>query len=135
MSPYSGLGSTHTALVDRLENGLINEYELSLVHEYKVSKNPLTRLWRRWFSGPNSVSKLASESDIVHVTDQEQAGLIPKTGNTVVAIHDLFHLFPQEMMSKSVTQISGMKKIWQRFVKEFHELSSDLSKDTQQECE
>ena len=96
MSPYSGLGSTHTALVKRLENGLIKDYELSQVHEYEISKNPLTRLWRRWFSGPKSVSKMASGSDIVHITDQEQAGLIPKTGNTVITVHDLFHLFPSK---------------------------------------
>ena len=70
--------------------------------------------------------KMASESDIVHVTDQEQAGLIPKTGNTVVTIHDLFHLFPQrEMMSKSVTpkSLELGRKIWRRFVKEFQELN------------
>ena len=59
MSPYSGLGSTHSALVNRLENGLIEDYELSRVHEYEISKNPLTRLWKRWFSGPKSVNKMA----------------------------------------------------------------------------
>ena len=140
MSPYSGLGSTHTALVDRLENGLINEYELSLVHEYKVSKNPLTRLWRRWFSGPNSVSKLASESDIVHVTDQEQAGLIPKTGNTVVTIHDLFHLFPSKRNDVQIgdAKVSGIRKRDLAKIREGisrAKLLICVSKDTQQECE
>ncbi len=94
MSPYSGLGSTHAALVKRLDSGLIDGYELIDVHEYKISKNPVTRLWKRWFGGPKSVKKLASKSDLIHVTDQEQAGLIPENGNTVLTVHDLFHLFP-----------------------------------------
>lgn len=140
MSPYSGLGSTHTALVNRLESGLIKDYELSQVHEYEISKNPLTRLWRRWFSGPKSVSKMASNSDIVHVTDQEQAGLIPKNGNTVVTIHDLFHLFPSlrnevQIGDAKVSAIrrKDLAKIRKGISRA--KLLICVSKDTQQECE
>ena len=139
MSPYSGLGSTHTALLNRLENGLIEDYELSRVHEYEISKNPLTRLWRRWFSGPN-LSKMASGSDILHVTDQEQAGLIPKTGNTVVTIHDLFHLFPSKRNDVQIgdAKISGIRKKDLAKIREGisrAKLLICVSKDTQQECE
>ena len=49
MSPYSGLGSTHNALMNRLDSGIISGYELGDVHEYQISKNPLKRLWKRWF--------------------------------------------------------------------------------------
>ena len=140
MSPYSGLGSTHTALVNRLETGLIKDYELSQIHEYEISKNPLTRLWRRWFSGPKSVRNMARGSDIVHVTDQEQAGLIPKTGNTVVTIHDLFHLFPSKRNDVQIgdAKISGIRK------KDLGKIRKGISrakllicvsKDTKQECE
>ena len=140
MSPYSGLGSTHTALLNRLENGLIEDYELSRVHEYEISKNPLTRLWRRWFSGPKSVRNMAQGSDILHVTDQEQAGLIPKTGNTVVTIHDLFHLFPSKRNDVQIgdAKISGIRKKDLAKIREGisrAKLLICVSKDTQQECE
>lgn len=140
MSPYSGLGSTHTALVNRLETGLIKDYELNQIHEYEISKNPLTRLWRRWFSGPKSVRKMATNSDILHVTDQEQAGLIPKTGNTVVTIHDLFHLFPSVRNDVQIgdAKISGIRKKDLAKIREGISRSKLLicvSKDTQQECE
>ncbi|MGB2478179.1 MAG: glycosyltransferase [Candidatus Poseidoniaceae archaeon] len=140
MSPYSGLGSTHAALVNRLENGLIEDYELNQVHEYEISKNPLARLWRRWFSGPKSVSKMALDSDIIHVTDQEQAGLIPKTGNTVVTIHDLFHLFPSERNGVQIgdAKISGIRKKDLAKIRDGisrAKLLICVSKDTKQECE
>lgn len=140
MSPYSGLGSTHAALVNRLENGLIEDYELNQVHEYEISKNPLTRLWRRWFSGPKSVRKMATNSDILHITDQEQAGLIPKTGNTVVTIHDLFHLFPSVRNDVQIgdAKISGIRKKDLAKIRDGISRSKLLicvSKDTQQECE
>ena len=140
MSPFSGLGSTHIALVNRLQSGLIEDYELSKVHEYEISKNPFTRLWRRWFSGPKSVSRMASISDVVHVTDQEQAGLIPKTGNTVVTIHDLFHLFPSVRNDVQIgdAKISAIRKKDLAKIREGisrAKLLICVSKDTQQECE
>ena len=70
MSPYSGLGSTHDALMNRLDSGIISGYELGDVHEYQISKNPLKRLWKRWFSGPSKVKKMAKDFDIIHITDQ-----------------------------------------------------------------
>ena len=94
LSPYSGLGSTHTALVQRLKSGMIEGYELDDVHEYEIKKNPFARIWKRWFSSPSKVAKLSQKSDIIHITDQEQSGLVPKSGKSVVTVHDLFHLYP-----------------------------------------
>ena len=94
LSPYSGLGSTHSSLVQRLKSGLVEGYELVDVHEYEIKKNPISRIWKRWFSSPSKVEKLSKESDIIHITDQEQSGLVPKSGKSVVTVHDLFHLYP-----------------------------------------
>ena len=95
LSPYSGLGGVHRSLVQRLSSGLIDGYELANEHEYQIRKNPFSRLWKRWFSGPSRVRHLSKQSDLVHVTDQEQAGLVPANGKSVVTVHDLFHLFPE----------------------------------------
>ena len=65
LSPYSGLGSTHSALAQRLQSGIVEEYELGLVHEYPLSKNPVKRLWRRWFSGPSTVGKMVKQVEII----------------------------------------------------------------------
>ena len=140
MSPYSGLGSTHTALVNRLESGLIDGYELNTVHEYEISKNPFTRIWRRWFSGPKSVTRLTSTSDLVHVTDQEQAGLIPKFGKTVLTVHDLFHLFPTVRNDVQIgdAKVSGIRRKDLAKIREGisrAKLLICVSKDTQKECE
>ena len=140
LSPYSGLGSTHSALVQRLKSGLIEGYELVDVHEYQIKKNPLSRMWRRWFSGPSKVSKLSKDSDIVHITDQEQSGLVPKSGKSVVTVHDLFHLYPSVRngvkigeQNPSFVRKSDLKKIKNGLARA--SLLICVSKDTQQECE
>ena len=140
MSPYSGLGSTHTALVNRLDSGIIEGYILANVHEYEISKNPFKRIWRRWFSGPKKLTKMSTASDIVHVTDQEQAGLIPKTGKTVLTIHDLFHLFPSTRegveigdQNPGMIRKNDLVRIKQGISRA--KLLICVSKYTQQECE
>ena len=62
--------------------------------------------------GLNLSVKWPQDSDIMHVTDQEQAGLIPKTGNTVVTIHDLFHLFPSKRNDIQIgdAKVSGIRE-------------------------
>ena len=140
LSPYSGLGSTHTALLDRLKLGIIEGYELGNVHEYSLSRNPIKRIWRRWKSGPSQVNSLANSHDITHITDQEQAGLVPDSGKSVVTVHDLFHLFPTE---RSGVKIGDFKPsaIRKRDLKKIKsgisraDLLICVSKDTQQECE
>ena len=103
----SGLGSAHHNLADLLGSGSIPGWETDSVCEYELSSraSPIQRLWKRWFSHPRAVKKAISKSvskgscDLVHITDQEQAHLIPKNSKlpVVVTVHDLFHLFPTKM--------------------------------------
>ena len=140
LSTLSGLGSTHHALVNRLDSGLIEGYELGEIHEYPISKNPIKRILRRWISGPKTITRKSIGHDIVHITDQEQAGLTPSDSRSVVTIHDLFHLFPtirdnvivgdqnpSLIRRKDITRIkNGIARA---------SLLICVSKDTQQECE
>jgi len=103
----SGLGSAHHNLADLLGSGSIPGWETDSVCEYELSSraSPILRLWKRWFSHPRAVKKAISKSiskgscDLIHITDQEQAHLIPKNSKlpVVVTVHDLFHLFPTKM--------------------------------------
>ncbi|DAC26484.1 MAG TPA: glycosyltransferase [Candidatus Poseidoniales archaeon] len=104
----SGLGSAHHNLADLLGSGSVPGWETDSVCEYELSSraSPILRLWKRWYSHPKAVKKAISKSiskgscDLVHITDQEQAHLIPKNSKlpVVVTVHDLFHLFPTKMM-------------------------------------
>lgn len=142
LSPYSGLGSTHQALVENLKTGLVDGYSLGEVHEHSLGGGPFTRLWRRWFSGPKTVADKASKYSIIHISDQEQAGLVPKSGNTpcVVTVHDLFHLFPTKYgdvaignQKPSLIRRKDIKKIKAGLLRA--DLLICISKHTQQECE
>lgn len=140
MSPYSGLGSTHSALLERLKSGSVEGYQLESVHEYDLSKNPIKRLWRRWKSAPKKVAQWAEAHDIVHITDQEQAGLVPQNGKSIVTVHDLFHLFPSQREgveigdhNPSMIRKRDLNKIKQGIARA--DLLVCVSKDTMQECE
>lgn len=140
MSPYSGLGSTHSALLERLKSGTVEGYELGSVHEYDLSKNPIKRLWRRWKSAPKKVAQWSEAHDIVHITDQEQAGLVPKNGKSIVTVHDLFHLYPSQREGveighhrPSLIRKKDLNKIKDGIARA--DLLVCVSKDTQQECE
>lgn len=103
----SGLGSAHHNLVDLLGSGNVPGWDIDTVLEYELPSraSPFYRLWKRWFSHPKLVKKAISKSfsngscDLVHITDQEQAHLIPKRSKlpVIVTVHDLFHLFPKKM--------------------------------------
>jgi glycosyltransferase involved in cell wall biosynthesis len=140
LSPYSGLGGVHRSLVQRLSSGLIDGYELANEHEYQIRKNPFSRLWKRWFSGPSQVRHLLKQSDLVHVTDQEQAGLVPANGKSVVTVHDLFHLFPEVRggievghQRPGLMRKKDLKRIRQGLSKA--SLLICISKNTQKQCE
>ena len=100
----SGLGSAHYNLVEQIDSGNVPGWELDVTCEYDlpVKASPFYRLWKRWYSHPRAVKKSITKSfakgscDLVHITDQEQAHLIPKNCKlpVVVTVHDLFHLFP-----------------------------------------
>ena len=103
----SGLGAAHHNLMDMLNSGNIDDWEIVAECEYslKVTRNPFSRIWNRWFSHPRRVSRLANKlveegrCDLIHITDQEQAHLVPRNSKVPVTItvHDLFHLFPEKL--------------------------------------
>ena len=103
----SGLGSAHHNLVDLLGSGKVPGWRIDSVSEYDLMarSSPFYRLWKRWFSHPRVVKKAIKTAiynggcDVVHITDQEQAHLIPKKCKlpVIVTVHDLFHLFPTKM--------------------------------------
>ena len=103
----SCLGSAHHNLADLLASGNVPGWEIDSVSEYELPPraSPFKRLWKRWFSHPRAVKKAIKSSlsngscDMVHITDQEQAHLIPKRCKlpVIVTVHDLFHLFPTRM--------------------------------------
>ena len=103
----TGLGAAHHNLVDMLNSGKVDGWELAGICEYPLTKtsNPISRIWHRWFSHPKRVAKqirtLAQEKacDLVHITDQEQAHLVPKDSPipVIITVHDLFHMFPEQL--------------------------------------
>lgn len=103
----SGLGSAHHNLADLLSSGSVPGWVIEAISEYDLPPraSPFYRLWKRWFSHPKTVKKAINRSisngncDVVHITDQEQAHLIPKKCKlpVIVTVHDLFHLFPAKM--------------------------------------
>ena len=117
----SGLGRAHHELVDRLEAGQIPGWELAGVIEHSLGGNPLMRWWRRRRSHPMRVCRAADAAthgkknpeikgkiDLIHVTDQEQAHLVPRSSEVPcsVMIHDLFHFFPRNVMGNEVGEFS-----------------------------
>ena len=106
----SGLGRAHHELVDRLKAGQIPGYELADVIEHSTGGNPLQRWWRRRKSHPKTVHRAVWDAidggtaDFVHITDQEQAHLVPAGLEVAcsVTVHDLFHLSPRTVIGIEV---------------------------------
>jgi glycosyltransferase involved in cell wall biosynthesis len=98
LSPFSGLGGSHARFVNLLSSGDFEDYSLTDILEYPEAGNSLTRAYRRWSSHPKRVAKAARKghAQILHITDQEQAHLVPKNCPipVVVFVHDMFHLVP-----------------------------------------
>ena len=98
----SGFGRAHNATIQRLESGLVSGWEIiQEVNHSMDDAGPLQRLRRRWFSHPRKVKKIAviTNPDLIHITDQEQAHLVPKKifCPVVITVHDLFLLDPKIM--------------------------------------
>lgn len=109
----SGLGRAHNELVDRLKDGQISGYELADVIEHPMGGNPLLRLWRRRKGQPRAVANavLSSNCELLHITDQEQAHLVPLKSKIPVSVtvHDLFHLKPRIVLDIEVGEHSPSK--------------------------
>ena len=97
----SGLGRAHHDLVDRLSEGQVDGYTLGETIEHELGGSAFTRWRRRRSEHPRRVSEAtqANNGAILHITDQEQAHLIPEGCDLPVSItiHDLFHLEPRRI--------------------------------------
>ena len=113
----TGIGGAHYNLVTSLQNGEIRGWTTLEPCEYPLRRrmNPFSRLYKRWISHPKRVDKLLKKNhsfSAVHITDQEQAHLIPQRCSipVVVTVHDLFHLFPEQMKIAGETIDIGEQK-------------------------
>ena len=104
ITPFSGLGGAFHDLRTALEQGRFGSWSSAGVEEYDLGEHPsaFSRLWTRWSSHPRKVKATIASLhrkqavDIVLVSDQEQAHLVPRKSAVpvVVYVHDFFHLFP-----------------------------------------
>ena len=99
----SGLGRAHHDLVDRLSEQQVEGYTLGSVIEHDLGGGAFARWRRRRNEHPLRVAEAGSSSDsaILHITDQEQAHLVPTNCDLPVSvtIHDLFHLEPRRIQT------------------------------------
>tara|TARA_X000001036_G_C20681302_1_gene806001 strand:+ start:807 stop:1976 length:1170 start_codon:yes stop_codon:yes gene_type:complete len=98
----TGIGGAHHNLSTSLAQAEIQGWTSSTSCEYPVKRrmNPFSRLFKRWYAHPKRVAKLLKKQhnfSVLHITDQEQAHLIPEQCSipVVVTVHDLFHFFPE----------------------------------------
>ena len=113
LTPYSGLGGAFHDLRTALDDGQFNGWTSAGVEEYDLGQRPsgLARLLMRWFRHPKRVKKTVrrlhqdGKVQLVHVSDQEQAHLIPSNSPVpvVVYVHDFFHLMPTTMTLSGAT--------------------------------
>ena len=105
----SGFGRAHDTTVQRLTSGSVNGWEIIGEVDHPIDDTgAINRLRRRWFSHPSHVQRIANEKspDLIHITDQEQAHLVPKNSPcpVVVTVHDLF-LFDSKKMNTNWGEI------------------------------
>lgn len=108
----SGLGRAHADLVMRLREDAVAGWALADEVEHPLGGNPFARWRRRRTTHPAYVAaeleRLVAESavDLLHISDQEQAHLVPvnpvtdsddKPVPVSVTVHDLFHLSPRKV--------------------------------------
>ena len=102
LTRFSGLGGAHAALVEHHRAGRFAPFSLAEVVEYPVQSSALGRLLQRWRQHPKRVLDLCKRrfgpEDVIHITDQEQAHLVPPRSpgrpKVMITVHDVFHLFP-----------------------------------------
>jgi glycosyltransferase involved in cell wall biosynthesis len=120
LTPFSGLGGAFHDLRRALEGGAFAPWTSAGVLEYDLGSSPssLRRLNTRWFSHPRRVHRTIQrlhalgEVDLVLVSDQEQAHLVPRSSpvKVVVYVHDFFHLFPTtETLSGQTVEVGDQR--------------------------
>ncbi len=97
----TGLGRAHDAVVSLLEKTLVKDWTKAGIIEHPIKTQAISRVWNRWYGHPKLVESQTNSStaDLLHITDQEQAHLVPKNSSIPVAVtvHDLFHIKPRNI--------------------------------------
>ena len=118
----TGIGGAHHNLATSLAQGDIKGWESNVTCEYRIKKrmNPFSRLFQRWYAHPKRVAKALKKNhsySLLHITDQEQAHLIPEQCSipVVVTVHDLFHFFPEQIkIGDESIDVGEQKPRWYR---------------------
>ena len=105
----SGLGRAHHDFVHRLDSGLVSGFMDAGLVEHPLGGSAFKRWKQRRFEHPRKVLDVVEKEakqypdTILHITDQEQAHLIPKDTHlsTSVTVHDLFHLKPRSIQTST----------------------------------
>ena len=98
LSTDSGLGRAHHALVGTLRGSLVDGWEMTGTIEHAAPSSAVGRILKRIrHASAVSSGSNPSEADLLHITDQEQAHLVPSDSKVpvVVTVHDMFHLEPK----------------------------------------
>ena len=118
----TGIGGAHHSLAASLGGGGVAGWGLHDVAEYNLGPRPgaLQRVFYRWFKHPRTVAQLSQKkhgANLIHITDQEQAHLVPRRSDApvIVTVHDLFHLYPyRQTVGTSTVEIGDSNPSWIR---------------------
>ena len=102
----TGLGRAHHAVESLLQRAMVPGWSKVSTLEHQILRFAPSRLLTRWRKHPAFVSSsmAGSEADLLHITDQEQAHLVPEQCDVPVAVtvHDMFHLEPRRIKAGDV---------------------------------
>ena len=102
----TGLGRAHHAIESLLQRAMVPGWSKVTTLEHQILSFAPNRLLTRWRKHPASVSSSVaiSEADLLHITDQEQAHLVPEgcAIPVVVTVHDMFHLKPRQIKAGDI---------------------------------
>ena len=114
LSEDSGLGRAHHSIEHSLNRALVPNWTKINTIEHEPMDTLPSRVMKRWFSHPRLVNQISesTEADLIHITDQEQAHLVPKKSKVpvIVTVHDLFHISPREIVGGDVVVPVGDNK-------------------------
>ena len=114
LSITNGLGRAHNSIVSVLNRALVPNWTKVKVIEHQIVSNIFLSIFKRWKQHPKLVSEETSKMgiDLLHITDQEQAHLVPHNSSipVVVTIHDLFHIRPRTIGAGDVYISVGEQK-------------------------
>ena len=102
----TGLGRAHHAVESLLQRAMVPGWSKVTTLEHPIVSFAPNRLLTRWRKHPAFVSSSMEdpEADLLHITDQEQAHLVPEECAipVVVTVHDMFHLEPRQIKAGDI---------------------------------